>query len=244
MFPSHDLGGDSGVRNDGNGNKNRFFIRIPQGQTSSDKIKKFSDVNKLFISPTLDEEGFKSGLISGKLETAKAYLELAQISTIPEIKFSNIKAGSSGFFGSTIKTAPNNNSTNEWYVDTYESMLKPIDEALKSIDKNYKQKKEKVQEQLNRAVREILEFWPSIRNIFVILTTDAEVFLELLAETSVEAEDYHEQEEFSPADTLLELRDSLGAELSNENKTGTNKEKVYPWPTYYEKQVKAGGDRS
>ena len=232
---------NAGISDDGSGNKNsRLYISVPKGE-STDNISKFTEVNKKYISDTLDEDGFQHGLINGRLQNVKAFMEISGVNSLPDVNFQNIKANSSGFFNSTLQS--NSDGTkDEWYVDTFQSMIKPINESISSVETQYKEKRKEVQKLLNDAVRKTLGFWPSVRNVFVILTTNTEAFLQLLAEVSKEAEEYHETETFTSADKLLELKNLLGAQLADENQTGTNKEKVYPWPTYYETRQKVAGE--
>jgi len=209
------------VKEGSGGKKTKFY------SDNTANIEKVNEQNKIYIASTpTDSNTFSAGKISSKQNITNSYLKLADEITELDITFDDIKNNSSGFFDS---------NTNEYYIDT-EILLNKIETKTKEVDDKYKAKKKEVQGQLNGVVRQELGFWPSIRNVFTILTTNTEVFLELLANTSAEAEKYHKDEELDGIPLLENKNKTQGSQSSTE----TNKVKIYPWPTYYGDETLGG----
>lgn len=210
------------VKEGSGGKKTKFY------SDNTANIEEVNKQNEIYIASTpTDSSTFSAGKISSKQNITNSYLKLADIDEL-DIKFDDIKNNSSGFFNVPIKD-------NEYYIDTG-ILLNKIETKTKEVDDKYKAKKKEVQGQLNGVVRQELGFWPSIRNVFTILTTNTEVFLELLANSSASAEDYHKDEELDGVPLLENKNKTQGAQSSTE----TNKVKIYPWPTYYEDETLGG----
>ncbi len=236
----------SGVRVGAQGErKTLYYIRLPKGTNTSLRIKDVATLNKQYISTSTppDSEGFGSGRIGVKLSvTEGVYLINKEQGSAPKIEYSNIANDCSGFLSTELKENSDFPDFDEYSIDIWTSLLKPVEEALVVIDEKYKAKREEVQKQLNDAVRAILGFWPSIRNVFAVITTNTEVFLELLAQCSDDAERYHDTNDVQVglgsggAGSLLDLKNKSGAQSTTQTQ-----EKVYPWPTYYVTVPKADG---
>lgn len=208
-----------------------YYIRVPKDATESTTLFEIGKINKNYVSTDGTDEGFGGGQISIELALTKATYDTAGISGAPDLTLELLRSQSSGFFGAPIIENPSYPDFDEYYIDI-KALLKPIDEKLKSVNTQYKEKRKEVQKLLNDAVREILDFWPSIRNVFAIILSNTEVFLELMARTSVEAEKYH---------TQVDIRDGLGGsrnvlDLNPDQGAsgGSTDNYTYPWPTYYE----------
>ena len=219
-----------------------YYIRVPKDATESSGVFQINEKNKKYVSTDLTAEGFNAGNIAIQISNTKATFDTIGRSDPPNLVFQNFVDASSGFFGAPIienSTYPNDD---EYYIDISD-ILKPIDVKIEDINNQYKKKRKTVQEQLNQKVREILEFWPSIRNVFAIILSNTEVFLELMARTSKEAEQYHTNVDIrgglGGTRNVVDLNQDLGAS------DGNSENFVYPWPTYYEtiqKTVENEGD--
>lgn len=238
---------DGGIRKnpevENNGISTVYYIRIDKTATQSSTVNKINKVNKIFVSTDLEQSGFNAGNISVSLSNTKATYEVAGISDPPVVTFDMFQEGASGFFGTPIIANRDYPDYDEYYIDIG-PILKPIDEALKKVNTQYKGKRKEVQKKLNEKVLEILEFWPSIRNVFAILLSNTEVFLELMARTSKEAEEYHTNVDINEGlqgsnRNVIDINPDTGAD------GGDKKNFTYPWPTYYEtiqKTVDTEGD--
>lgn len=208
-----------------------YYIRIPKNATSSRAIKEISEKNKEFVSIDNTQQGFNSQKIGSALAFARGKFDLFGIADPPNLTFDSIQNASSGFFGQGLVENTNFPDFDEYYVDI-QPLIKPIDERLKTLNEDYKKTREDVQKQLNNAVRGILTFWPSIRNVFAIILSNTEVFLELMARTSIEAEEYHTNVDIKAGlggkRNIVDLPQDLGAS------GGESENFTYPWPTYYE----------
>ena len=236
----------SGVRVGAQGErKTLYYIRLPKGTPTSARIKDVATLNKQFISTSTppDKDGFGSGRIGVKNSiTEGVYLINKEQGSAPKIEYSEIANNCSGFLNTDLKENSDFPDFDEYSIDIWTPLLKPIEEALNVIDEKYKAKRKEVQKQLNDAVRQILGFWPSIRNVFAVITTNTEVFLELLAQCSDDAERYHDTNDVQVglgsggAGSLLDLKNKSGSQSTTQTQ-----EKVYPWPTYYVTVPKADG---
>lgn len=238
---------DGGIRKnpevENNNTSTVYYIRIDKTATQSSTVNKINKINKIFVSTDLEQSGFNAGNISVSQSNTKAIYENAGIGNPPNITFNLFQEGASGFFGTPIIANENYPDYDEYYIDIG-PILKPIDEALTEVNKEYKSKRKEVQKKLNDKVLEILEFWPSIRNVFAILLSNTEVFLELMARTSKEAEEYHTNVDINEGlqganRSVIDINPDTGAD------GGDKKNFTYPWPTYYEtiqKTVDTEGD--
>ena len=219
-----------------NGVKNTVYINVTDSDDTKTLLTKATDLTTEYFGDGTSEESFKSSLIGVKYELVLTYYTANNLTNPPEITLQKIKDNSAGFFG-TAKDETKNPVV--YSIDLYEGILKEINIALTKSEEELKKQRENVRLELNRRVTEILGFFPNIRNVFAIILTNVEVFLELLLKTSVEAEKYHESEDVTSGlngetQKILDLKDKIngGPEVSDVNK---EKIKVYPWPTYYEK---------
>jgi hypothetical protein len=236
------------------GRKNTLWVLVPKSATPGSSPQIFTkavEVNEKYLSST-DEEDFGTKEIGLALTEAEAIIRTAGDTNVnlDAITFDNIKKDMSGFYDTSLIENDNFPDDEDYYINIYPNLLKPIEEASSKIDKLYKEARDSTQEQLNNRVREILGFWPSVRNVFAIILTNVEVFLQLLIDVSIQAENYHSEESFDTAidgsnQGLLELLNSAaGAQLSDEQQSEQQKTKVYPWPTYWFKPPVGQGDES
>ena len=194
------------------------------------------------------EDGFKASRIGIKLSIVQEQYKENGTGNPPQLPFNLIEENIYGFWGK----GPNTDLVKDkdvYGIDLYASMLKEVNEKLKNIEKTFNNKKEDVKEKLNEAVRRILGFNPSIRNVFAIILANTEAFLELLRRTSVSAEQHHDDNIDSilgeigggSPQNILSLKDTTtggnGPQMSNQSVIDDNKTKIYPWPTYYMTQT-------
>jgi hypothetical protein len=231
-----------------NDRKNTLYVLIPEGDDTSEELEAFKKVNETYLGTGDDFTVSEIGLA---IATAKSELDSAGLgSELGEISFDKIKGDMSNFYGTSNVENSDFTDYTDWFIDIYPNLLKVVETAITSVDKRYKEKREEVQEKLNQEVKNILGFWPSIRNVFAIILTNVEVFLQLLVSVSVDAEKYHAEENFDTSvngteNGLLELlNQAAGAQLSNEQQDAQQKNKVYPWPTYWRKEVRGDGDET
>ena len=114
------------------------------------------------------EDGFKASRIGIKLSTVQEMYKENGTSDPPQLPFSLIEENIYGFWGK----GPNTDlvkGKDVYGIDLYTSMLEEVNKKLKTIEKGFDDKKEDVKEKLNQAVRRILGFHPSIRNVFAII---------------------------------------------------------------------------
>jgi hypothetical protein len=222
--------------------KNTLFIKLPNNdgaETNPVLVELKKVVEDYFGKGDNSQLG---GKIGAKYNSVVTYYTTNTIENPPLITWDTIKNNSSGFFNAPINVVDN---LRDYYIDIYESLLKPIDVASTEINKLYVQEKDKTKNYLNQEVINTLGFLPTISNVFAIILTNVEVFLELLLRTSRDAEQYHQENNVSvglgDTNKILDLKGTQngGSELSDEE-NDKQKNKVYPWPTYYEK--KQGSD--
>ena len=223
--------------------KNTLFIKLSDNDTAETNpvlVELKRVVEDYFGKGDNSQLG---GKIQAKYNAVVTYYTTNSIENPPTITWDTIKSNSSGFFNAPINVVDN---LRDYYIDIYESLLKPIDVASVEINKLYVKEKDKTKTYLNQEVINTLGFLPTISNVFAIILTNVEVFLELLLRTSRDAEQYHQEYNVSVglSDTnnqILDLKGTQnnGSELSDEE-NDKQKNKVYPWPTYYEK--KQGSD--
>lgn len=118
------------------------------------------------------------------------------------------------------------NNSSEIYVNL--NILLDEIKAVRGVVKDkIKEKKNYVSTQINQLVKNNLGFTPTIRNIFIVLTANVELFNMLLLDVTKEAEKTHKEEDINDP---------------NQFRGSTNKKgKVFPWPTYI---TNKGGDDS
>jgi hypothetical protein len=222
-----------------NGNRNTVFLKVANSADLNDQKSLYTIAKDLTTQyfGVGDATSFKTSTIGTKYDLVLTYYTTNNLQNPPNISIDTIKPNNtSGFLDSPIKGSGN---PSDYYIDLYEGVIKEINRALTEVEVQYKEQKEVVRKKLNDEVRTILGFFPNIRNVFAIILTNVEVFLELLLKASVAAEEYHDTEDattgMDPAtQQILDLKGKInaGPEVSDENK---EKVKIYPWPTYYEK---------
>jgi len=119
----------------------------------------------------------------------------------------------------------------KYYIDLG-YILDHIEKDIVAVDEELDLRREELREGINEGVRRELGFLPTVRNIFTVLACNTETFMELLLECCILAEQHHNNrvEDYN----ALELNDGNKRVLSLKGKKETET-KVYPWPTYYEK---------
>ena len=243
----------AGIQKNTEGQKHRLFANITNTSSTSDNVL----INSLYDgSLTADKEGviypylgdgteasYTSSKIGSLKTTVSAVYDVNNVSGLnpPTLKLQKIKDNINGFWDKKPETIGDIQSYN---IDIYKALLKEVDEKLEEVNKTFKNKRNDVKDLLNQKVKEILGFNPSIRNVFAIILANCEVFLEILRQTSVKAEEHHDQnlsdiiEQLTTTNKLLELKDTTvsgnGAKESNEIVNDRNDAKIYPWPTYYQ----------
>ena len=218
-----------------------FFIKLPNTPDTQQSAI-LTDV-KAIITEYLGDGNNLGGKIGTEVSTVNTYYTTNSIGDSPNINIETIKNNTKGFLNQTIGQE---DGLSKYSIDFEESFYKPLNIASKSLSKQQITKKDEVKNTLNAEVIKTLGFLPTISNVFAIILTNVEVFLELLLRTSRDAEKYHEENDVttglgdSTTQNLLELRNkpTVGAQLSDE--ASTNKPiKVYPWPTYYVQKAPA-----
>jgi len=229
---------NGGSRTSADGQKNILFLKLPNNDESNTNpiLVELQKVIETYYGK--GDNSQLSGTIGAKYNSVVTYYNTNTIENPPSISWDAIKKNSSGFFGSTINI---NDNLRDYSIDIYESLLKPIDVSITEINKLYVQEKDKTKNFLNTEVIKTLGFLPTISNVFAIILTNVEVFLELLLRTSRDAEIYHQENDvtknLNDTSKILDLKGTQngGSELSD-TEANSQKNKVYPWPTYYEKK--------
>ena len=138
-------------------------------------------------------------------------------------------------------TDRDNLTDDDYYIDlgyVYAAIQKDIEK----LDELIEEKRNFVKESIDKGVVEKLGFRPTIRNIFTILCCNVETFMEMLLECSIEAEEEH-----NTKDIQVSYNETYGdGQSSNEKKlleakegSSTNLKKIFPWPTYYERDYRS-----
>lgn len=125
-------------------------------------------------------------------------------------------AGSSVTYG--YKPCKDDNS-GQYFVD-FGYILEDIYSEIEGLNTIIVKKQKEVNEQIDRIIEDKLNFKPTIRNVFTILLSNTEAFMEVLKTVSIQAETYHSTESFVGLINQVEV-----TETSTETK-------VYSWPTY------------
>ena len=245
---------NAGIKKSGNNQKHLLYAKIKNTPTPNESVL----INSLYDGKLSKKKGvifpylgdgtqasFDASKIGSILTTVKAVYDTSNDlgAEPPKLPLQNIKDNIKGFWGVSPK---NNNGISEYSLDVYEALLKEVDAKLKETDQSFKKNRDNVKDLLNQKVREILGFNPSIRNVFAIILANCEVFLEILRKTTIEAETHHETNFEDIMNTIrgananiLDLKDSTvsgnGAQESDETVKARNNERLYPWPTYYQK---------
>jgi len=224
--------------------KNTLYLKLPNVSASDDNpvLVELKKVVETYFGT--GENSQLGGTIGAKYNSVNSYYTNNAIDGPPILSWDTIKTNASGFFGTPINIV---DGLRDYYIDIYESLLKPIDVASVELNKKYIIEKDNTKNFLNKEVVTTLGFLPTISNVFAIILTNVEVFLELLLRTSRDAEKYHQENNVNIGldktglQQILDLKGTQnnGAELSDEE-NDKQKNKVYPWPTYYEK--KQGSD--
>jgi len=124
-------------------------------------------------------------------------------------------AGSSVTYG--YKPSKSYDSNPDQYFVDFGYILEDIYSEIEGLNIKITDKQKVVNEQIDRIIEEKLNFKPTIRNVFTILLSNTEAFMEVLKTVSIQAETYHKTN--PPGDTNVE--------------TNTTADKtVYSWPTY------------
>jgi len=235
------------VGKSGNGGiegKNVFFLKLPKGTdpNTSDLWKKVNEVIEKYVGKDTNI----GGIIGAKLSAVESYYSTNSIEGKPTITLDNLKKNTKGFLSQAKVTE---GELDKYSIDLYESFYKFIDISNTDLSKQQVNKKESVRTYLNGEVQKTLGFLPTVSNVFAIILTNVEVFLELLLLTSRDAEKYHEENDVTTGlgggsgRKILDLKDTstIGAQLSD-NEASNQPNKVYPWPTYYEEKNSTTGD--
>lgn len=226
-----------------NGTKNKdvFFIKLPNTNDTdnSEILKKIKEV----ITTYLGDGSSLGGIVSAKFGSVQSYYTQNSIDGVPDITLDGIKNNTSGFLNKAVTIE---GDLRKYSIDIYESMLKPIEVSATKLSEQQVSKKDEVRNYLNSEVVKTLGFLPTVSNVFAIILTNVEVFLELLLLTSRDAEKYHEEHDIKTGlgdgtnRKILELKNTAtqGSQLSDlESENQPNK--IYPWPTYYEEKLPA-----
>ena len=220
-------------------NVNQKTIFYFESQSSSNIILSGNDQITIDVNEVIEkylgdgnENDFKTKILGTKLEETNTYLNQIDLEEVT-IDIDEIKENCLGLFGG-VEPVVNSNSLYEKSIDLYYGLIENVNKSTDDLDGKYKKEKDETQRLLNERVRGILDFWPSVRNIFVVLTTNTEVFLELLARTSKNAEQYHINNPINGG------TDKLSLDLKNTSTENSNT--IYPWPTYYENTNVDDGD--
>lgn len=111
-----------------------------------------------------------------------------------------------------------NSSQEFYYIDLAESFIKTNNDFITQIDLALDGLNKELTSIVNAAVQEQLGYIPTVRNVVAIILANMELFLHLLTDSSLKAEDIHKDQDSKT------IKDQFG-----------NDSKVYPWPTYYQK---------
>jgi murein DD-endopeptidase MepM/ murein hydrolase activator NlpD len=128
--------------------------------------------------------------------------------------------------------------TEKYYtIDVGESFIKVLDDYKEKLNQLIEKQKEYEANVINETVISELKYMPTVRNSMMILLSNTELFLQQLVDASREAETYHER------NTDYGNLNGSGSNGILGDGSGDDKQKIYPWPEYYEKQKpnKGGG---
>lgn len=133
---------------------------------------------------------------------------------------------------------PDSNSDGDTYFIDFGYIEKIINEALNAIDSELSSRRTTVKEEIDAGVVKILGFRPTIRNVFTILTCNVEMFIQLLLNCSIDAEEHHQRNQeqlfnkFTNGgnDKLLELKNASPGQSLGEQP------RIFSWPTYYQEK--------
>lgn len=131
-------------------------------------------------------------------------------------------AGSSVIYGYTL----NSYGTSDQYFVDFGYILEDIYSEIEGLNTIIVDKQKEVNEQIDRIIEDRLKFKPTIRNVFTILLSNTEAFMEILKTVSIQAETYHSTESFG---------DFLKPD--NDRKVEATVSQVFSWPTYSEQNI-------
>ena len=219
-------------------------------------IKKFKeDVKKALDGDSNDDE--VNGL-NDKIENDALKIKTNDIIDIIQfkpIKYKDIKGEIASEDSELVKKIKNNGSYTDEKAILLANIIKgnkpkpsPADDAeivifditkafdeIKRVEVRLEDNNSKIREELGAELAKIaeekLEFKPTIRNIFRILTTHCEVFMDTLKSVSAK---YTNKERVK---TLQKVVKGDG-DFADNTKTDVNNKVIYPWPEYREKITK------
>ena len=127
--------------------------------------------------------------------------------------------------------------SNEFYVFDLRNQFKLLNEKEDKINEQNKKLTEALADELAAKAEENLNFKPTIRNITKMIITHSEVFIKTLGQVSKEA--------YEDGERSQKIRDILTKDKNNNiNQNNTDKNKVYPWPEYYETKEDSEGQQT
>jgi hypothetical protein len=201
--------------------------KYPQGGKSYLKIlltsadtKQVTAIRKLVITYFGNNNG-KIGIYESQINELNGF-DAVKNYEIPQIKPIKSTIKQAGLY--VTNTSPaltvtgTNADENYYYIDLGESFLKPNSKFNISVDEELVKLQDILTNLVNEAVSKVLGYVPTVKNIMTILLANMELFLQLLVQSSIKAEQVH--------DNIDE------AILGVDGNGKPNSTKIYPWPKY------------
>jgi N-acetyl-anhydromuramyl-L-alanine amidase AmpD len=251
------VGGD--IYQSTHANSGKYLLRVPATKLAITGITK-TNLSVPQVVTTLIKEEFGSndqenvGFYEAQLNAINTNPVRAD-KTFGLPKMLSIKAQMEGHRPSPLsKTDPIQNGFTPWksnedkefgdpnkkyyWVDLGE-LKRQNDIFLSHIDSAIDKNQVELTSIVNQVVRDVLGFVPTVRNVTMILMANMEVFLRLLVQSSIAAEKLHDGND----EKVSELsNNTIGGMSADEGVVGDGvNEKVYSWPTYYQKKSNKSG---
>ncbi len=205
-------------------------LRIPKtkatpGETTTTEAT-INDVRELVVTyfgknkPTKDKpQGIYETQI-GAINNNKAKETYLPNVSIPTVKTSlgnelEGRKNQKGLYVTDLTSTEKDEYGEYYYIDLGAAFLLENRKFLVKLDEVLSKLQEENVDTVNQAVKKVLGYTPTIRNVMTIILTNMELFLKLLVEASYQAEITHE-----------------GKGVVQDVISGTRAD-LYPWPTYH-----------
>jgi hypothetical protein len=113
-------------------------------------------------------------------------------------------------------------------------LLQHLEDDIEALNLRIDERRDEVKDAINKGVTNQLGFLPTIRNVFTVLNVNTEAFMELLLECNVLAEQHHDGRRLD----YLKYAGGDPKRIHDATDKTEDDMKVYPWPTYYEKDYR------
>lgn len=204
----------------------------------TEDLTKIIEIRGLLGKDLVDAETATSKVFSGGTGTNIVKVNNGEYSYDDE---TNPKSTRYLYVNSLMKTVianlpgnfPTQNSESEVVIYDARTAFVEIERVTEQINENNKEIRERVGEKLRKSAKENLDFDPTIKNIFSVLTAHCEIFLKTLSEVSKSAERSIQRKKIF--DKVLTRNGEVNV------KNGST---IFPWPEYRENKAKKSKDKT